>query len=101
MTSQTMMATAAVQNTRLLLPVAVTCGACLRELPPFGANRCRCHYCVLGRGVLSPQYPRQQECAETHRHVGDVERRPSRVAQTDIDEVDDAERRAHSIDQIA
>src|SRR6185369_14389224 len=46
MTSQTMMATAAVQNTRLLLPVVVTCRSWLRELPTFGADGRRRYHCV-------------------------------------------------------
>ena len=50
---------------------------------------------------LAPQRPREQERADAHRHVGDVERRPAPVAKADVEEVHDADRRAHAVDEIA
>src|SRR6186713_2291877 len=40
--------------------------------------------------IITPQHPREEKRACAHRHVGDVERGPSHVAEADIDEIDDA-----------
>src|SRR5215813_1155040 len=108
-TSSAMTRTAAVQNTR---PYEEDRGSDMRSRrgkhpAPTGAEadrslevsrlpryRGRGHRRHVARriAVLLPQYPRQQERAEAHRHVGDVERGPPRdVADADVDEVDDAE----------
>src|SRR6185312_14113351 len=101
-TSRMITRTAAVQNTRPFLEVELMSCASLRELPRFDRHgRRRGHRHALGFGVLAPQHPGEQERPEAHRHVGDVEGRPPRVAEPDVDEIHDAEVRANAVDQIS
>src|SRR5579884_1351645 len=101
--SRTTTATAAVQNTRPLWPGAVIVRAVgSGQLSGFDRHgRGDRGGDTLGLGVLTPQHPSEQERTEAHRHVGNVERRPPRIAKADVDEVDDPSRRADSIDEIA
>src|SRR3982074_3388353 len=57
-----------------------------------------------GRGtglILLPEHPREEHGAAAHRHVRHVERRPPRIAESDVDEVHHAEIRTQPIEQIA
>src|SRR5690242_14248350 len=52
--------------------------------------------------VFLPENPREQERAEAHGHVGDVERRPTRdLADANVDEIDHSLNRRHPVDQVA
>src|SRR6185437_16509684 len=55
----------------------------------------------LGPMLLAPQCPGEQERTRAHRDVGHVEGRPTPVAEADVHEVHDADRRAYAVDEIA
>src|SRR3569623_3431815 len=98
-TSRMITTTAADQNTRPFLEVELMSRlVCLvlRELPGFDRHgRRHGHRRALGLGVLAPQHPGEQNRPEAHRHVGDVEGRPPRVAKASVDDIHDTETRAH------
>src|SRR5678816_1316536 len=98
-TSRQMIAAAVVQNTRpFLFGELMSRGS--GKLAGFARDgRRRRQGCVLRGGVFAPQDPGKKESPEAHRHVGDVERRPPRIAKADVDEIDHAERRSDAVDQ--
>src|ERR1051325_3423387 len=91
--SRTSMTTAAVQNTRPLLPELPFMWLRLRELPRSPRHRRGGgHWNDFPFRVLPPQHPGQEERAETDRHVRNVAGRPARISKADVDEVHDTER---------
>src|SRR5262245_29706815 len=100
--SRAMITPAVVQNARPLLSFELMLRCVFLQLPRLTRYGRRSWYRhSLGLGVFTPQHPRQEESAKAHRHVGDVERRPSRIAESDVDEVYYALLVTHAIDEIA
>ena len=75
------------------------CGAQATLVQPI-ASPARASAAAIA-GILLPEHARQHHRADRHRRIGDVERPEPHVADADVDEVDDAARRAKSIDQIS
>src|ERR1043166_3968999 len=98
MTSSTMTATAAVQNTRPFDAEAIRIrSGGFARVPAAERRRDR----RRGLVIFHPEDPGEKDRTDTHGHVGDVEGRPAGVAQSHVDEIHDAEVGAQAIEQVA
>src|SRR5688572_1081003 len=82
---------------------AVMSGGLLGGFAGFASHVCdHTGLRLLLRTILRPEHDGEQERAHAHCDVRDVEGRPARVAETDVEEIHDTARtRTQAIDQVA